>query len=136
MWALGLLSSLFDFLTFYILIYFFNANTELFRTGWFIESLATQVLVIFVIRTRHSVFKSHPSGYLIFSSLAIITVGALLPFSHFAPDLGFTAPNREFFVVLLGIILCYLTSVEVLKRKLYSSDKWLQKSLKKRHKPQ
>lgn len=130
MWVLGLLSSLFDFLTFYILIIFFNADPMLFRTGWFIESLATQVLVIFVIRTRSSVFKSHPSGFLILSSLSIITLGVLLPFSPFAQDLGFTAPDKDFFFVLIGIILCYLTSVEVIKHRLYRSGRFSHKSPK------
>ncbi len=127
MWILGLLSSLFDFLTFYILIKIFNADPMLFRTGWFIESLATQVLVIFVIRTRSSVFKSRPSGFLILSSLSIIILGVLLPFSPFAEDLGFTAPNRDFFVMLIGIILCYLTSVELVKRQIYKSDRLLKR---------
>lgn len=119
MWVIGLLSSLFDFLTFYILIRIFNADEMLFHTGWFVESMATQVLVIFLIRTRHSVFKSRPSPVLIFTSLAVVGVAALLPFSPFAKDLGFVSLSREFFFILVGVVLCYLIFVELVKRWFY-----------------
>jgi P-type Mg2+ transporter len=82
---LGPISSIFDFATFGIMIWVFDAHAPLFRTGWFVESLATQSLVIFAIRTRRvPFFQSRPSTPLIVSTLACVTVGVLLPFSPLA----------------------------------------------------
>jgi Mg2+-importing ATPase len=119
MWVVGPVSSVFDFLTFFILLKVFGATEELFHTGWFIESIATQVLVIFVIRTRGNPFRSRPNIALTVTSLAIVLVAAALPFTPVAAQLGFVAPPPLFFMILLVMVLCYLLAVEFVKRYFY-----------------
>ena len=119
MWVVGPVSSVFDFLTFFILLKVFGAGEELFHTGWFIESIATQVLVIFVIRTRCSPFESRPNIALAATSLAVVLAAAALPYTPFAAHLGFVAPPPMFFLILLAMLLCYLSAVEFVKRYFY-----------------
>ena len=76
MLVIGPVSSVFDFLTFYVMLAVFHAGEALFHTGWFIESMATQVLVIFIIRTRRNPFKSRPNPWLIACSLTVVAVAA------------------------------------------------------------
>ena len=115
MWVVGPVSSVFDFLMFFILLKVFGAGEELFHTGWFIESIATQVLVIFVIRTRGNPFKSRPSLALTITSLAVVLVAVALPFTPFAARLGFVAPPPLFFMILPAMVICYLVAVEFVK---------------------
>src|SRR5208282_488438 len=89
---IGPVSSIFDFLTFYIMLKVFHAGEALFHTAWFIESMATQVLVIFIIRTRKNPFKSRPNPWLIACSLTVVAVAATLPFTPPGVHLGFVAP--------------------------------------------
>ena len=119
MWVVGPVSSFFDFMMFFIMIKVFNANEQLFHTGWFIESIATQVLVIFVIRTQGSPFKSKPSLALTITSLLVVFVAATLPLTPFANVLGFVEPPPLFFLILVGMMLCYLFAVEMVKRLFY-----------------
>ena len=120
MLTFGPISSIFDFATFAIMLGPFAAGPALFRSGWFVESLATQTLVVFVIRTHRVPFwKSRPSRPLLFAVIGVITIGALLPYSPFAHDLGFTALPVDFFVVLAGMVVLYLFLVEVAKRRFF-----------------
>ena len=119
MWVVGPVSSVFDFLMFFVLLKVFGASEELFHTGWFIESIATQVLVIFVIRTRGNPFKSRSNVALAVTSLTVVMVAAALPFTPFATQLGFVAPPPLFFMILPGMVLCYLAAVELVKRLFY-----------------
>ncbi len=119
MWVVGPVSSVFDFLMFFILLKVFGAGEELFHTGWFIESIATQVLVIFVIRTRGNPFKSRPSMALVAASLAVVLIASVLPYTPFATHLGFIAPPPLFFLILVAMVLCYLVAVELVKRLFY-----------------
>ena len=119
MWVLGPVSSLFDFLTFYVLLAFLNAHEALFRTGWFIESLATQVLVIFVIRTRGSPFASRPHPALAAIALAVLGVAIALPFTPLAAPLGFVAPPPLLFAVVAALVAAYLVLAEIVKRAFY-----------------
>ncbi len=116
MLVIGPVSSVFDFLTFYIMLAVFHAGEALFHTGWFIESMATQVLVIFIIRTRKNPFKSRPNPWLIACSLTVVAVAVLLPFTPAAVHLGFVAPPAFFFLVLAAMLLAYLLAVEGMKR--------------------
>ena len=84
MMFIGPISSIFDFLTFYVLLHFFHSSEAQFHTGWFVESLATQTLVLFVIRTSENPLRSRPSGPLIATCLADRGDGVYLPFSPFA----------------------------------------------------
>jgi Mg2+-importing ATPase len=119
MWAIGPVSSLFDFLTFYVLIVVLNANEVLFQTGWFIESLVTQVLVIFVIRTRHSPLSGRPHPALIATSIAVVVVASMLPFTALGRYFGFEAPPAGFWWILVGLVVGYLGIVETAKRFFY-----------------
>jgi Mg2+-importing ATPase len=114
----GPVSSLFDLLTFYVLLHFMHASEAQFHTGWFVESLATQTLVLFVIRTMGNPFTSRPSRALAVTTLAIVAVGLLLPATPLAPLLGFTALPGSYFAFLFVATLAYLTLVEVVKRGL------------------
>ncbi len=115
---IGPISSLYDFLTFAILLHVFHAAPPEFRTGWFVESLATQTLVIFVIRTGLSPLKSRPSRALTATTLAIVAIGILLPFTPVASWLGFVPLEPAYFLFLAPATLTYLLLVEIAKRRL------------------
>jgi Mg2+-importing ATPase len=116
MLIIGPVSSVFDFLTFYVMLAVFHAGEALFHTGWFIESMATQVLVIFIIRTRKNPFKSRPNPWLIACSLTVVAVAVLLPFTPAGAYLGFVAPPAFFFLILIAMLLAYLLAVEWMKQ--------------------
>ena len=116
MLIIGPVSSVFDFLTFYIMLAVFHAGEALFHTGWFIESMATQVLVIFIIRTRKNPFRSSPNPWLVACSLTVVAIAALLPFTPAGAYLGFVAPPAFFFVILAAILIFYLLAVEGMKQ--------------------
>ena len=116
MLTIGPVSSVFDFLTFYIMLAVFHAGETLFHTGWFIESMATQVLVIFIIRTRKNPFSSRPNPWLIACSLTVVAVAVLLPFTPAGAHLGFVAPPAFFFLILAVMLLFYLLAVEGMKQ--------------------
>ncbi len=116
----GPVSSLFDFATFGVMLWVFHAGLTLFRTGWFVESLATQTLVIFAIRTRRiPFFRSQPSLALLLAALAVVTAGAILPFTPVATTLGFRPLPGLFFAVLALMVLCYLGLIEAGKHWFY-----------------
>jgi P-type Mg2+ transporter len=119
MWVIGPVSSLFDFLTFYILLTVLEANEALFQTGWFIESLATQTLVIFVIRTRGNPLVNRPSPVLVATSCGVVAFAVWLPYSPLAAYFGFVAPPLKFFLILVGMVVVYLLLVELIKRVFY-----------------
>ena len=119
MLTIGPISSIFDFLTFYLLLRLFDAHESLFRTGWFVESIATQVLVIFVIRTRRNPLRSHPNGWLAATSLAVVATAMTLPFTPLAPYLGFTPLPLSFFGLLTVLLILYLLMVEGGKQWFY-----------------
>ena len=116
MLAVGPVSSIFDFLTFFVMLRLFHAGEALFHTGWFVESLATQVLVIFVIRTHKNPFKSRPNTWLTGCSLLVVAIAIALPFSPLAGYLGFEPLPPLFFLVLAGMVLSYLLIVEQVKQ--------------------
>jgi P-type Mg2+ transporter len=115
---IGPISSLFDFLTFWALLTIFGASEAQFHTGWFVESLATQTLVLFVIRTAGNPFRSRPSVPLKVTVLLVVLIGAALPFSPLAGALGFMPMPAGYFVFLFGVTAIYLLIVEVVKRRL------------------
>jgi Mg2+-importing ATPase len=116
MLLVGPVSSLYDFLTFFILLRVFHADEALFHTGWFIESLATQTLVLLVIRTRGSVLRSRPSLPLAATIAAVLVVAISLPFTPLARPLGFSAPPAAFLAFVAVASLTYLALVEAVKR--------------------
>lgn len=116
---IGPISSIFDFLTFYVLLHYLRASETLFHTGWFVESLATQTPVLFVIRTSQNPLHSRPSGPLTATTLIIVATGLLLPFTPLAGPLGFAPLPAGYFAFLAVAILTYLLLVEAGKRILF-----------------
>ncbi len=119
MLVIGPISSLFDFLTFYILLVVLQADEKLFQTGWFVESLCTQVLVIFIIRTRGNPLKSRAHPLLTATSLAVVALAIGLPLTPLGRHFGFVAPPAQFYFILGGMVLLYLGVVELAKRGFY-----------------
>ena len=115
---IGPISSMFDFLTFYVLLRYFHASERLFHTGWFVESLATQTLVLFVIRTMGNPFRSRPSRSLTITTLLIVGIGVALPVTPLATLLGFTRLPASYFAFLIPATVTYLALVDVAKRQL------------------
>ena len=121
MLTFGPISSLFDFLTFGLMLGVLHASPPEFRTGWFVESLATQTLIIFAIRTRRiPFFRSRPGGVLTAATLSVIAIGVVLTISPLAPALGFAAPPLQFFGALALFVLAYLVLVEITKKVFYA----------------
>ena len=119
MLVIGLISSLFDFLTFYVMLVVLQADEKLFQTGWFVESLCTQVLVIFIIRTRGNPLKSHAHPLLTVTSLAVVCLAVLLPFTPIGTYFGFVPPPAKFYFILGAMVLVYLFVVELAKQGFY-----------------
>ena len=114
--VIGPISSLFDFITFGVLLWVFHAPQGLFNTGWFLESLCTQTLVIHVIRTGKIPFiESKPSQFLVFMSVYIVTIGLFLPLTTFGQYFRFVAPPPMFFLALVIIVTAYLFMVQFVK---------------------
>jgi Mg2+-importing ATPase len=116
--VIGPISSIFDYLTFFIMLYVFNgwSNPALFHTGWFVESLFTQTLIIHVIRTNKIPFlESRASWPLIATSLVIVSLGAWLTVSPLADTLGFVPLPALFWLLLAGMLVCYVILTQVVK---------------------
>lgn len=117
---IGPISSIFDFITFAILLFVLHASDTLFRTGWFVESLSTQVLVILVIRTARNPLRSKPSKALFITICVVVLFGLWLPYSPISGLLGFVPLPLVFLALLAVMIVTYLALVEIVKRKLFS----------------
>ena len=124
MLLVGPISSLYDFVTFFVLLHWLRATETLFHTGWFVESLATQTLVLFVIRTRGNPLRSRPGTPLAITVLAIVTLGLVLPMTPLAPRLGFAPLPAAFYAFLAVATLTYLAMVEIAKRVFVRSVVW------------
>ncbi|MBI4507753.1 MAG: magnesium-translocating P-type ATPase [Chloroflexi bacterium] len=116
MLVFGPISSLFDYLTFAVLLFVFNAPAELFRTGWFMESLATQILVIYVLRTLRPPWASRPSRALVASTVGALLVGLVLPFSPANWLLAFQRPPPALLAFLALAVALYLAVVALAKQ--------------------
>ncbi len=116
----GPLSSIFDFATFGVMIGLLHAHAAEFRTGWFVESLSTQALIIFVIRTRRRPFwKSRPSKPLTIASLVVPAIGVAVPYAPFGHALGFTHLPLVYYPILAAMVIAYLVLVEQAKGVFY-----------------
>lgn len=131
----GPLSSVFDLATFAVMLHIFNLTEVLFRTGWFIESLATQTLIVFVIRTRQVPFtRSRPSRPLMIAVIAVVTIGMLIPHSPLATPLGFAPLPPEVLIMLAALAAIYLGCVEFAKRSFHrTSSPTRPRTLHRRH---
>lgn len=115
---IGPISSIYDFLTFFALLKVFRASEQLFHTGWFVESLATQTLVIFIIRTAGNPFRSRPSLALTATTITVVMAGIVIPFTSLGGVLGFSPLPAAFFLFLVAASVTYLLLVELVKRRL------------------
>lgn len=120
MLVFGPVSSLFDFLTFFFLYSIFHLSGSNFQTGWFIESLATQVFVIYIIRTRKIPFlQSRPSSYLLITTLGIVVAGTMIATTPLAKIFGFSPLPAGILMIVFGLVIIYLLLVEMVKRAFY-----------------
>jgi P-type Mg2+ transporter len=121
--AFGPISSIFDFATFFVMLFVFKADASLFQTAWFVESLFTQTLVIFVIRTRTvPFFQSKPSKWLVINISVILSLALILPFTPLGKVFYFVPLPMTFLLVLVGFIIVYLVLVELMKIWFYQHN--------------
>jgi len=112
----GLQSSLFDFATFGLLYFYFHAKEEIFRTGWFMESLLSEISILIVLRTRYLFFKSKPSRYLLVASIFTLFACMIIPYLPFAKDFELYPLPLNIFLSIILIIIIYMIFAEVTKR--------------------
>jgi P-type Mg2+ transporter len=118
--VIGPVSSIFDLLTFAIMLVLFNATPSVFQTGWFVESLATQTLVIFSIRTvMVPFFRSRPNPIFAVSLIGVVIIGMIFPFTPFAHYFGFSPLPLKFYGLLVAMVITYLVLVELMKLFFY-----------------
>lgn len=120
MLAFGLVSSVFDYLTFGALLWLLQASTDQFRTGWFTESVISASAIVLVIRTRRPFFTSRPGQYLVLATMAIAMVTLVTPLLPIAQPLGLTPLPALFFLLLAVILIAYVVAAEAVKRQFYA----------------
>ena len=123
MTTFGIVSSVFDFLTFGALLLILNATQIQFRTGWFLESVVSASLIVLVIRSRKPFYKSQPGKYLLRATLTIIVVTLILPFTPIAEVFGFSPVPIRFLILIGIVVLFYIAAAELAKRVFYQKVK-------------
>ena len=124
MLTFGLISSLFDYLTFGVLIYLVKASQIQFQTGWFIESVVSACIIVLDIRTRKTFYKSVPGKKLVFATFFIVGITMLLPYTPLASLLGFQPLPAWVLVILVGIVAAYIGTAEIVKKVFYKIVKY------------
>jgi P-type Mg2+ transporter len=119
----GLVSSVFDFLTFGALLLILHATQDQFRTGWFLESVISASLIVLVIRSRKPFFKSRPAKYLLIATLATVAVTVALPYTPLGPLFGFSRVPLSFLLLIAMIVVLYIISAEMVKAVFYKKVK-------------
>jgi Mg2+-importing ATPase len=122
MMTFGLLSSIFDYATFGVLLFILHATADQFRTGWFIESVASASLIVLVIRTQQSFFRSKPSKYLLVATLSVVIATLLLPFTDLGKLFGFVGISPTFILLTAVIVGLYVLGAELAKRFFYKRE--------------
>jgi Mg2+-importing ATPase len=120
----GMVSSVFDFLTFGVLLLVLHATQVQFRTGWFLESVVSASLIVLVIRSRKPFFKSRPGKYLFMATLSIVVVTLILPFTPLAEIFGFSPLPISFLLFIGIIVLFYIITAEMAKTVFYKKVKF------------
>lgn len=111
----GLHSSCFDFITFYVLYIYFGLSNSAFQTGWFLESAITEILILFVVRTKKTIIKSKPGKLLLITALMALLIIIYLPYSPFAALLGFSIEHVQPIIAIGMILIIYLITADLLK---------------------
>ena len=117
--AFGILSSVFDYLTFGVLLFILHASVDLFRTGWFIESVISASLIVLVIRSRRPFFKSSPGKHLLIATLTTVVVTLVLPYTPLGSLFGFEAPSIMYLLTMGLIVVSYIVIGELVKVSFY-----------------
>ena len=120
----GILSSVFDYIAFGILIFILHSNQDLFRTGWFIESVLSASLIVLVIRSRRPFFKSFPGKFLLLATILVVLATLILPFTPIGKIFGFAQPPLLVFALMSIIVVFYILAGEVVKRIFYKKVKF------------
>ena len=121
----GSISSIFDLITFYILFYVIGVEVDIFRTVWFLQSLSSQILVIFILRTNNDLLKSKPSPALMFTTIAVIVFAIILTYSSVSSYLGFVSLNADLLLFTIVMVFAYLFIILIIKRKVLRDYKIL-----------
>jgi Mg2+-importing ATPase len=115
----GLVSSLFDYLTFGVLLFLLHATPQQFQTGWFVESIVSAALIVLVVRTRRPFFRSTPGRALFIATLATVSLTVLVPYTPLGTLFGFTPLPPSFLGVLVVIVALYMNTAELAKQWFY-----------------
>ena len=115
----GIISSIFDYITFGVLLYWLKAGAAEFRTGWFIESVTSASLIVLVVRTSGVFFRQRPGKWLMLSTSLVVISTIVLPLTPLAGPLGFTSLPWRFYCYLGAIVVCYIATAEIAKRIFY-----------------
>jgi Mg2+-importing ATPase len=119
MFVFGLLSSVFDYLTFAVFLWFLHADPQQFRTGWFVESVVSAAVVVFAVRTRLPFMRSRPSRAMLGVTAVVVLFTLAIPASPLAAPLGFEAPPPIYLLAVLFIVAAYFAFAEIAKRAFY-----------------
>ncbi len=117
--SFGVLSSVFDYLTFGALLFLLHANTDQFRTAWFVESVISASLIVLVVRSRRPFFRSTPGRPLVGATIGVVAAAIVLPFMPFAPILGMVSLPPSFTAPIALIVAAYVVSGDLVKRAFY-----------------
>jgi len=120
----GLVSSVFDYLTFGLLLLVLHAKVGEFRTGWFLESVISASIIVLVIRSRRPFFKSRPGKYLLIATLSIVCITLILPFTPLGPVFGFSPLSFTTYLLLMLIVAFYIVTAEITKTIFYRKVKF------------
>ncbi len=123
MLTFGLVSSVFDYVTFGVLLFILHATQDQFRTGWFLESVVSASLIVLVIRSRKPFFKSRPAKYLLMATLLTVVVAVALPFTPLGGIVGFSRVPLSFLLLIAMIVAVYIISAEAVKAVFYKRVK-------------
>jgi Mg2+-importing ATPase len=124
MFTFGIVSSVFDYLTFGVLLFVLHANPKEFRAGWFVESVISAALIVLVIRTRRPFFKSMPGKYLLLTTLLIVVMTLIVPFTPLGDIFGFSRLPISFLLIVGLITICYIITAEIAKKIFYKKVKF------------
>jgi Mg2+-importing ATPase len=123
MMTFGLVSSIFDYLTFGVLLLVLGVSMDRFRTGWFVESVVSASLIVLVIRTRGAFFKSRPGPHLLVATVMVVAAALVLPYTPLAGVLGFAPMPPPMLAVLAAIVMLYVVAAEMAKKAFYRSGR-------------
>jgi Mg2+-importing ATPase len=124
MFTFGIVSSVFDYLTFGVLLFILRANPKVFRAGWFVESVISAALIVLVVRTRRPFFKSRPGKYLLLATLLIVVMTLILPFTPLGDIFGFSPLPISFLLIVGLITISYILTAEIAKKIFYKKVKF------------